>query len=455
MPYFYGAPSAVTPDTDSSVGYRMVFASHWRDIGLGLVMSLGVAFAIFHLSGSLPTFIAHTDDFWFQADPEKVSQVMTSRDTSFHYGNRSRKHPLYPLLTFGPVHLIKKALSLEPMTAVRVFNAGVVSVWIAVFFALLRLIGCRQPDAALFTMLASVSASSIFIFAVPETYGLASLSMLCVFLLVALAECTSFAPGWYIAAGALSLSVTTTNWMAGILAALVTYPWKRVIRLMLYSFCLVLVLWVVQKALIPSRSFFFPIVSNELTVTLLPESGGPLHVVRAALFHSIVMPTIATQKLHPSNVWMKGHPALLGPRLTIQGSSAGSGSGWGLLAVVLWTGLLLLGVGAWLQLKQHARFRILLGLTLLGQLILHIFYGDETFLYGLHFMPFLILAAAAGTLTAARPVALALGVLLLIAALMNNSLMFQQASSMADEAYRQSQAQQELRSSDLQNHQRP
>ncbi|BFU95557.1 MAG: hypothetical protein NTNFB02_22790 [Nitrospira sp.] len=448
----YGAPSALKDETDSAVGRRSVLASYWQDVGLGLVLSLGIAFALYHLSGSLPAFIAHTDDYWFQADPEKVSQVMTSRDSRFHYGNRSRKHPLYPLLTFGPVYLIKHALSLDPMTAVRIFNAAVVSVWIAVFFALLRLIGCRRPDAALFTMLASVTASSVFIFVIPETYGLGSLSLLCAFLLVASAECTPSAPGWYVAANALSMSVTTTNWMAGILALWVTYPWKRVVRLMLYSFCLVMVLWMVQKALIPSRSFFFPNVSNEVRWTLLPESGGAFHVARAALLHSIVMPTIVAHSQQASYVWAKGYQVLLGPRLTIQGSSAGSGSGWGLFAVALWVGLLLLGVWAWVQLKEHARFRVMLGLTLLGQVMLHIFYGDETFLYGLHFMPFLILVAAAGTLTPARPVALALGALLLLAASMNNTIVFERAISMAHDSYRQSQAQHEPGSGGIPKH---
>ncbi|MDF0645223.1 MAG: hypothetical protein P0111_14430 [Nitrospira sp.] len=443
-------------DTDSPVGLRNVLASYWRDVGLGLVLSLGVAFALYHLSGSLPAFVAHTDDFWFQADPEKVSQVMTWRDTRFHYGNRSRKHPLYPLFTFGPVYLIKHALSLDPTTAVRVFNAAVVSVWIAVFFSLLRVIGCRRPDAALFTMLASVSASSIFMFVIPETYGLGSLSLLCAFLLVALAECRPFAPGWYVAANALSLAVTTTNWMAGILALWVTYPWKRVLRLMLYSLCLVMVLWIIQKALIPSRSFFFPNVSSEVQWTLLPESGGAFHVARAAFLHSIVMPTIVAHSQHAAYVWVNGRQLLLGPRLTIQGSSAGSGSGWGLFAVGLWVGLLLLGVWAWVQLKAHARLRVMLGLTLLGQVMLHIPYGDETFLYGLHFMPFLILVTAAGTLTSARPVALALGALLLLAASMNNTIQFQRAISMAHDSYRQSQVQQESGSNSLpNNNQRP
>jgi hypothetical protein len=103
-----------------------------------------------------------------------------------------------------------------------------------------------------------------------------------------------------------------------------------------------------------------------------------------------------------------------------------------------------MGTWAWFQLEQHGRFRVMLGLTLLGQLMLHMVYGNETFLYSLHFMPLLILVAAAGTLTRARPIALALAAVLLMASLMNNITVFQQADLMARDAYRHSQAEQIL-----------
>jgi hypothetical protein len=440
----HDALNTLKDDKDSPVGYRHILAKNWRDIGLGLVLSLGIAVASYQLSSSLPAFLMQTEDLWFHADQNKVSQVMSSRESQHHVGNRSRRHPLFPLLTFVPVYLIKHGLSVDQTTALRVFSAAVVSVWIVVFFALLRLIGCRRPDAALFTLLASSSASSIFWFIIPESFGLGSLSLLCAFVLVALAESTKLASGWYVAANALSFSVTTTNWMAGILSVLVTYHWKRALRLMLYAVCLVTGLWLVQKALIPGWPFFFPNLEQEATWLLRADSGGPLHVVRAFLFHSMVMPTIATDDRTPAAVLVEGHYVHLGPYFTIQGSSLGSGTAWGLFAAVFWAGLLLIGAWAWFQLKQHGRFRVMLGFALLGQLMLHLFYGNETFLYSLHFMPLLILWAAAGTLTRARPLALALAALLVMAALMNNIIVFQQAGSMARDAYRHSQAEQIL-----------
>jgi hypothetical protein len=83
----------------------------------------------------------------------------------------------------------------------------------------------------------------------------------------------------------------------------------------------------------------------------------------------------------------------------------------------------------------------MLGLAILGQLALHILYGEETFLYSLHFVPLLIVVAAASTLTSTRPYALALVALLLATTTINNAQVFQQVSQLAQGAYLRGQAQ--------------
>lgn len=71
--------------------------------------------------------------------------------------------------------------------------------------------------------------------------------------------------------------------------------------------------------------------------------------------------------------------------------------------------------------------RIMLGITLVGQLCLHLLYGTETFLHSLHFAPLLVVVGAFSTLTRARPVALVLVSFALICLLINNALQFQAA----------------------------
>jgi len=75
---------------------------------------------------------------------------------------------------------------LEPITAVRIVIAAVALVQLAVH--LLRLIGCRQFDAALFSILAATSAAAMFWFVIPETYSFGSLSILLALGLTALAH---------------------------------------------------------------------------------------------------------------------------------------------------------------------------------------------------------------------------------------------------------------------------
>jgi hypothetical protein len=68
------------------------------------------------------------------------------------------------------------------------------------------------------------------------------------------------------------------------------------------------------------------------------------------------------------------------------------------------------------------RFRLLLGSALVGQLLLHLIFGNETFLYSLHWLPILISIAALATLTKWRvPVIVAALVLCGAAAVSNIS----------------------------------
>jgi hypothetical protein len=417
------------------VWWSNTFFTDWRDTCLGLALSVAIGLALYHVAGVLPPFVSHTHDFWFQADIEKVVQAITLRESPFHPKNRSRTHPLFPLLTYVPVYVLKHALHIEPSAAVRIFYSAVASLWSLTLFALLKLLGCRRLDAAAFTLLASVSASFLFFFVVPETFGLGSLTILFAFLFVARTERSATTPGWYVIISILSLSVTVTNWMFGVLAGFVTYPWKRVLQLSAYALCLVVALWGIQKLLIPDWPFFLPNFKNEAKYALRPEAGGALVVARSFFFHSMVAPAIGTVDHGESYVSVNGQYVPLGPWLTVQASSPGSGSLWGRLAVCFWTVLILIGCYGLLRLKQHGRLRIMLGLTILGQLALHIFYGEETFLYSLHFLPLLIVVAAASTFTKARPYALVLVGLLLITTAINNAQLLQQASELAQGAY--------------------
>ena len=359
-------------------------------------------------------------DVWFDADLYRVFSNMTER-SSDHY--RTRVHPIFSLIAFPPIHLLSQELSLEPIAAVRCAISIVAGAWLATLFSLLRVLGCRRADAVLLSLLGTISASAVFWFIVPETYQFGSLSILLALGFVALTEHRQFSSLWYVGISALTLSITTTNWMAGILLTFVNFSKQKALQITVNAFCLVVLLWGVQKALFPSAEFFLGVQEEKKYIPPF-DPAGPIHVFKSFVAHTIVMPAIdATENTRRLSRW---------PMLSIQSSIPGSGSAWGAIAVIAWTALLALGIWGFFAYRRHIKLRIVLALTLLGQLLLHAIYGTETFLYSLHFLPLLILLAAFSTFTRARPIALLLTAILVVTAGTNNFIQLSKAAEIVD-----------------------
>ena len=108
--------------------------------------------------------------------------------------------------------------------------------------------------------------------------------------------------------------------------------------------------------------------------------------------------------------------------MSVQHSAIGSSGPWGVAATVLWLGLLALAIPGLLSSRGDRRFRILLGATLASQVLLHMIYGEETFLYTMHVAPLLVLSAAfATTATAWRRAILVLAISLTVVAAVANA----------------------------------
>ena len=397
---------------------------HWQDIAFivaiaaiaGLISYIGA-----HAINPVLTWDKQTTDTWFNNDTTRSFEDMAVYEVD-HY--RTNLHPLFVMLTMPFVYALRD-LSLDAVTAVRVVLAANTSIWFGVLFITLRLIGCRRFDATLISILAAVSAASVFWFTIPETYPFGSTTMLLVPALVALAEYQKLSPVWYVLVGVLTLGITITNWMVAIFAAFVKFRPKPAVLITIGSFVIVSALVLVQKAVIPAfNAGFLRLWSNATseagsTGVLSGEFGGPMTSIKCVIFDTMVMPAIKLVKS------MHGFPAW--PSMTVQWSSPGSGSIWGAIAVVVWIALLSLGIWGLFSIRQHRAFRLVLGLSLLGQIILEAVYGDERFPHATHMLPFLILVAALSTLTKARVLALVLTGALILTAGVNNFLLFEQA----------------------------
>lgn len=359
-------------------------------------------------------------DVWFESDIPRVFANMTSPERQNY---RAKVHPLFTLITYPIVHGISQLGHVDLITATQILNAMVAGLWLVGLFALFRLIGCRRLDAVLFSILAGTSAAAMFWFVVPETYPLGSLTIVLALISAAVARYYPPSVIGYVLMNLATLSITITNWMAGILATIVTHSRKQTLIITSCAVSLVLGLWFVQNLFFQSaappvtfQSGSTGAGTGELRFLLMPESGGLGRILPALLSHSLIMPDIAV--IHDR--YAPPHWSVL----SVQQSLPGSGSVWGAMAVGLWLALLSLGVWQFLVMPQQPKFRLVLGLTLLGQLGLHWLYGNETFLYSLHIIPLLVVIASFSSLTRTRPLALVLTSILILCVSLNNLTQF-------------------------------
>ncbi len=410
--------SARPPGT---VGQRP--SSPWRDALLALLLAAGAATASLWGSGRIPAPIItgpywKTHSIWFEADLSRNFLDMSNR----HATNplTTGAHPLFPLLTYPWVSGLRVVLGVEPLVAVRAFMAVLAAFWLSTLFFLLRLIGCRRLDAVLFSLLAATSAAAVFWFVVPETYPLGSWAIVLSMGTVALAAPRRIPSWWYVVLGTLTLGVTVTNWTAGLLATFARLPWRRAVSVAAAGCALVLALAWLQHLAFPAATPFPLSPQKRARYFFMEEAAGPAHIVAAFVCHAAVMPAIGVDDRYRER-------RTNAPILTVQRARPGSASRWGKVAVWLWVGLLGLGGWAALTLRTLGRFRVVLGVILLSQLLLHLIFGDETFLYSLHWLPCLVVLASLSTFTRVRRVALLLAGVLAILLGINNGQQFQQA----------------------------
>ncbi|MEP7153943.1 MAG: hypothetical protein ABI856_19740, partial [Nitrospira sp.] len=407
------------PSVDPSKPSGRLDRTDWL---LAVLLAMMVGVACLFIADTIPSFLLQSMDFWFEADTLREVSNMT-RVHDDHY--RTSVHPLFSLLTFVPVYAVKHGLSISPLQAVLLLTSVIGGLWIGMLYVLLRLLGCRKLDASVFTLLGLCSASALFWLPVPNSYSWGSLSIMLALVLLLLTEQRTFGASAYVVASALTLSVTVTNWMAGLLVTLVRWPWKQAAQLSVNALCLVVLLWGVQKVIFPSAEFFIG-SRGETSFINHPQAGNKTNVASSFVFHSLIAPAVRFIK-DDAYTQAKDDSFRLSERLTFQFSGPGSAGPLGLFAVGVWSALLLNGLWRLMTLDRHGRFRLVLGVLLVFELALHMLYGEETFTYSLNFIPLLIAVAALGALSPGRPLVLVLAGLLAVCAGINNWQQFREA----------------------------
>src|SRR4051812_19230243 len=196
------APTAAEPL--HTVGFSVT------DVFIAAVLALGVGLTIWSVQRSMDArfFTAPAgNDVWFEADVPTVADTVLHRWST---QSRNARHPLFPLLATGTAYALRAAgLGERAILALLSSMAG--AAWVTLFYATVRLVTGRRLDALIFTTLACATSSAMFFLIVPETYVLGSFTMLVPLALCAVDAERRWPEGWYVAASAVSLSVTSTN----------------------------------------------------------------------------------------------------------------------------------------------------------------------------------------------------------------------------------------------------
>lgn len=393
--------------------------SHRLDVVLIVLLATIAACASYRGSALLDSSIVdwNTSSTWFEADIPRVYRNVLNRRSD--NARSSQLHPLFSITSNALVTVLKVAARIPPLTAVRAYIAIISAAVVSMLYVTLLIVLRDRLAAVVFCALAMTSSTAMFWGIVPETYVLGCLSILFAFLISAIDDRRRISDVCFVVASSATLSFTITNWMVGFFLASTHRGWKKILMITFSALTIVTLMWLVQSRLFTKADeFSLQSLTRESRYVLATSSGGAYAVTRSFLYHGMIMPAIQNLDRYARPEW---------PIMTIQFSDIGSGTFVGVPAAIVWTLLLLCGTFALFRMRGLRRFRIFLALSIAGQLMLHLLYGSDTFLYAMHYVPLLILVASFGASTHLRPFVLVGAVLLMMMIVYNNGILLGEA----------------------------
>jgi hypothetical protein len=369
------------------------------------------------LSTPRKLFELRAADVWFQADVARVLQHMTD---PARWMGRVNVHPVFPLATAPAVNAIETLTGMGGLPTAAVVLAAVAAGIVAAFWFVLRSLGRSQVEAFLLTLLLMSSSTWLFWFSVTETYPLGALTILLA-LLIAAGKQTAASQGRAVLIGiaAATFFATITNGMFGLLLLwLRSAGWRIFLLRVAGAGMIVAMLFLFQHWLFFTKNPADNPFTAESKFLLTEASGGPLAVSKVLLLDTLVAPKL--EHINTDSNWSW---------LSMQRSRPGSGSRLAPLALALWISLLALGVaGFWRARKRVPGFFWLLATGFVGQWLLHVLYGEESFLYAFHLLPLLgLFAAFAFEWTAPRKLVTAAVSALIVLCIVNNVIVLREA----------------------------
>ena len=356
--------------------------SPYLALGMGLFLLSGL------LSLAIPYAARQTLDIWFGADVPRVIGDMTD-PLANHW--RTTVHPIFPLIFLPVGGLLAKLASSQGIAAQILISLSAAITGI-LLFATMQNLGVKPIDSWL--LIGAFASSSAFIFwwSIPETFPIGSLTMLIPLFLLSREERSLKV--WTLALAG-SLAITTTNFSAGIAAALFSKQRQKIFKISFFALLLILVLSFLQKSYLPSANYFFDrSVAGErhfVPTSTDPRGSLPGRALDFAVYTGVV-PDKLIRMIRPTN----GIPGMFLPY------SLKIFTGLSSIPVLCWIALISIG-SIELFRNFELNFAKALFSFILIQFALHMFYGDQPFLYSAHFLPGFILLISLGFRPRAAP----------------------------------------------------
>lgn len=384
---------------------------HARSLSTQGAVFIGTFVWIFVLSTwiGIENFNIGVDNFWFDGDIPRYICQMVDRVSNDHW--RNNVHPLFSFIVFPLVNLLT-AIGIPVIVAIKLQVAGVAAVGALFLYKCFRLVGTPPVASVLLIGIVLTTSTCLTWFTVPESYAYSFAGLSFLLFLTLKNKRAPVAGMTWVGAVAFTFSVLVTNGAIGALALLNVRGMRKAVQLMILAVAIVTGLAVLQRLMFPSSGIFFlpSLLGGERSFIIAASLERLRQVVGILFFGSVVFPDIEVLTQSPgesaltvqSVTWIRGGVQALAPLM--------------LWAVTVGAGTIVLTM----QVFTHARTRKLnvapvdethgisleatltLASSLLFMLILHIFYGTETFLYTGCFLPFLMVLAAVGIATMSR-----------------------------------------------------
>lgn len=349
-----------------------------RDFFISFILFIVIAsFCLIRFETIDFSYISNGRNVWFQSDSRRYFRAIDDR--KFDH-SRSNVHPAFSSIGYLAVKPFTM-VGLEKEAVVKIFYSFLGGLWVLMIFHISRKV-LDVLDSTLLCFFCFSTATFQFSHFLIETFLLGSISLLVAFNLGFSKSKASINLKKYKGVLVIFISgcITITNSMLGLIILKNNLSLKEILRTLLLSSCIFLLLSLFQNLIFNESLFIFNLLGEREWV-LHDMSGSFFDKLLVFFSYSISLP----KTLFLDNPQEKFFPMISVQKLGFAGLLNFSG-----LVSFFFLSLVTISFFKACRLKEDKFIRTIL--IFLGfQLGLHLLYGDETFLYSFHWIPFFAL----------------------------------------------------------------